>query len=177
MTAEPIVITDDLVAYQGGDAQRLIDQATALVRRYCGWHVTPSVTETVTVDGSGYAFQPLPSLCVTNVASVTEDGALLDSTAYEWSNVGHLWRAWPWSGRYRAIVVAMTHGFADAPEVATVIMAVASRAQKAPDGVTRSQVGQVSETLTQFAFNQAGGLVMLDAEKLILDRYRLPPRP
>ena len=56
-------------------------------------------------------------------------------------------------------------------------MSAASRAQKSPDGVTRGQVGAVSETYSQFGFNQAGGLVLFDAELRILDAYRLHPRP
>lgn len=177
MTNSPVVVPGDLGAYQAGDPQFLINQATADVRRYCHWHVTPSLTEIVTLDGSGSLFQSLPSLNVTAVTSVTEDGVLLDPSAYtwsqagyEWSQVGQLWRSRPWSGHFRSIVVEMTHGYDQAPDLAGVILARASRMQGNPNAATRTQVGQVSEQL-----EVSSGFT---AEEInVLDLYRLPPRP
>jgi hypothetical protein len=174
---DPVVDATDLTAYQGGDPEALIAQATALVRRYCRWHVTPSVTETVFLDGSGALFQPMPTLHVTAVASVTEDGVLVNPATYQWSSIGHLWRAWPWSGHFRGVEVEMTHGYTTAEDVAGVILAIASRAQVSPNGVVRTQAGPFSETYSQTGFNVAGGVSMVEHELAILDRYRLPPRP
>jgi len=174
MSAGPIATTDDLGSYTSGDEQTLIDQATAEVRRFCGWHITPSVTEDVTVDGSGHGFVSLPSLHVTAVSSVIEDGYLLDATSYEWSSIGQLWRAWPWSGRLRSITASITHGFPDIPEdVRAVVLAVAARAKASPDGVVRRQVGPFSESYSQTGFNVAGGVSLLQHEKDALARYKL----
>ena len=186
MVVGPIVVTGDLALYQGGDAQSLINQATALVRRYCGWHVTPSMTETVTLDGSGNGTQILPSLHVSAIASVTYEGTLLAAVDYSWSPVGvveyvpggpYFTNAYRWSTGLGKVVVVMTHGFDDAPDLAGVVMAIASRAQASPNGVVRTQAGPFSETYSQTGFNVAGGVSMVDHEKDILNRYRLAPRP
>lgn len=177
MTAGPLATPDDLASYQSGNEQSLLDQATALVRSYCGWHVAPSLAETITVDGSGSMFLSLPSLHVISITSVTEAGTLLDAGSYEWSVQGQLWRSTPWAGAYRSVVVELVHGYDEAPVLTAVVMAVVSRAQKSPAGEVRVQVGPFSETYSQSGFNQAGGLVLLDAEKAVLDRYRLPSRP
>ena len=172
--AGQIATTTDLEDYSSGDAQTLIDQATAEVRRYCGWHITPTVTEDVTVDGSGHRFVSLPSLHVTAVNSVTEDGTLLDAGSYEWSEIGQLWRSWPWSGHFRGITANITHGFATTPEdVRAVVLAVAARAQVSPDGVVRRQTGAVSESYSQTGFNVAGGISLMPHEKDALARYKL----
>jgi len=174
MSLGPIATTDDLGAYSSGDDQTLIDQATAEVRRFCGWHIAPSVTEDVTVDGSGHPFVSLPSLHVTNVASVVEGGYLLDGSSYQWSEVGQLWRAWPWSGDFRAITATITHGFPVVPEdVRAVVLAVAARAKASPDGVVRRQAGPFSEAYSQTGFNVAGGVSLLQHEKDALARYKL----
>jgi hypothetical protein len=179
---DPIVIPVDLDAYVSGDPQTLIDEATTQVRSYCGWHVTPSVTETVTLDASGMATQMLPSLHVTDVATVTYDGAVLAADDYEWREIGvlHLKYDGPnisqlckWSLKNRSVEVTMTHGYASAPDVAGVILALASRAQSAPGGGFVRQVGQVSFQ----APSGDGGGYLLESEKAVLDRYKLPPRP
>lgn len=186
MVVGPIVVTGDLELYQGGDAQSLINQATALVRRYCGWHVTPNVVETVTLDGSGNGTQILPSLRVTGITSVTYDGVLLAASDYSWSPFGvieydtagpYFLSAYRWLNGTGKVVVTMNHGYVDAPDLAGVVMAIASRAQSSPNGVVRTQSGPFSETYSQTGLNVAGGVSMVDHEKDILDRYRLPPRP
>jgi hypothetical protein len=169
-----IATTTNLEAYSSGDAQTLIDQAIAEVRRFCGWHITPVVTEDVTVDGSGHNFVSLPSLHVTAVNSVTEDGTVLDAGSYEWSATGQLWRPWPWSGHFRAIAANITHGFDEVPQdVRAIVLAVAARAQVSPDGVVRRQAGAVSESYSQTGFNVAGGVSLVPHEKEALARYKL----
>ena len=177
MATDPIVLVGDLESYQGGDAQSLIDQATALVRSYCGWHVAPVITETLVLDGSGSATQMLPSLRVRGISTVTYDGVPLSPDEYDWSPVGYLTVPGRCSKRAGALSVTLTHGFDDAPDLAAVVMAVVSRAQASPNGVVRTQAGPFAETYSQTAFNVAGGVSLVAHEYSILDRYRLPPRP
>lgn len=171
---EPIVTTTDLDSYQSGAPQTVIDQATALVRAYCGWHVSPVVTETITVGSDGGRVLMLPSLHVTDITSVTVDGVA--QTDYSWSEAGYVTGCY-WPTGPRSVAVSLTHGFADAPDVASIILAVASRAQASPDGVVRVQAGQVSRTFSQTAFNVAGGVSLVAHEKAVLDLYRIPGRP
>lgn len=96
--------------------------ACAAVRAYCGWHVAPSVAEVVTVDGSGSRVQPLPTLRLTALASITNDGAAV--TDPEWSSAGMV-RApgcGVWTSRWRGVVATITHGYDECPaEVLDVI--------------------------------------------------------
>lgn len=176
MATDPIVAPSDLTRYQGGDAQSLIDAATAMVRRYCGWHITPAVTETVRLKGSGTSVQMLRSLHVTAITTVTYDGDILTSDDYEWSEVGYLSllaRGPYFSATHgyprKWLEVGYTHGYDEAPDVASVILGLVSRGQKTPSGVMRSVAGPYSEDYAEGGF--------LKDELAILDRYRLPPRP
>lgn len=175
MATDPIVLVGDLESYQGGDAQSLIDQATALVRRYCGWHVTPERTETFVLDGSGGRSLRLPSLHVTGVSAVTNDDIVYTDDEFEWSTVGTLTRSPScgiWIKGARKVRVTVTHGYSadDAADLASVVMARATRVQGSPGAAIRVQAGPFSEQY------EAGSGFTAD-ELATLDRYRLPPRP
>lgn len=180
MAADPIVTTEQLTAYQAGDAQSAIDQATSLVRGYCGWHVTPSAAETVTLDGSGTSTQILPSLHVTAIESVTYDGVLLSADDYTWSPIGvieyaphgpYFAQVRRWSTGLGKVVVVMTHGYDEAADLARIILATADRSQNIPDRVTSATMGPRTEQ-----YSAAGQEFSAD-ELAVLDRYRLPGRP
>lgn len=175
--APPIVVLGELVAYQAGDAQILIDQATASVRTYCGWHITPVVTETVTVPGLGQTFTAtrtkvlfLPSLHVVLVTSVLRDGVLVPAAEYAVDPAGLLVHVSAWSPSVASVAVTMTHGYVEAPDVAAVIMARVSRVQSTPGSAVRVQAGPFSE-------QYQSGTGFTDDELVTLDRYRLRPSP
>ena len=91
--------------------------AEARVRTFCGWHIAPSRSETVILDGSGDPSLHLPSMLVTAVASVVEDGVTLAATEYSWSVSGVLERAaGNWTSKWRAVEVNLTHGYAECPD-------------------------------------------------------------
>lgn len=170
----------DLVAYRAGDPDMALAAAEALVRSYCGWHIAPSRTETVTVDGSGAQVQPLPTLHLTALTSVTEDDdQIVDLAQVRWSDAGYLWRRdCHWTRRLRGVEAAIEHGYAEVPaDVQSVVLSVAARSVASPDGVVRQQAGTFSVTYSQAAFNVAGGVALLAHERAILDRYRIPPVP
>lgn len=157
------------------EADRL-EAAESLVRGYCGWHIAPSYADQeVTLWPSGTSLLLLPSLHVTDVASVTEDGTELDD--YQWTEAGVLTRGcWRWVTS--PVVVTFTHGYDTVPpEVTAVVQAVAQRALDNPGSRPRAQDGPFADSYSQVGFNQAPALALLDAEKAILDRYKLPPRP
>lgn len=189
--AEPIVTVEDLTAYQDGSPQAILDAATAAVRRYCGWHITPVQVERIRLPVDGGSTIVLPSLHVTAVTSIVYAGTALDPADYTWSPVGVIdvspfgpyfaalrlyWvnRYWPTSGD---VEVTFTHGFDLAPDVAAVILSMTARAAVSPDGVTRTQVGAVSQSYSATGVNTAGGIAFLPNETAVLDRYRLAPRP
>lgn len=53
------------------DPRWWVRSAQAAVRRYCRWHVAPSISETVTVDGYGGSALLIPSKHVTKLDKVT----------------------------------------------------------------------------------------------------------
>ena len=177
-TSPPIVTSTDLEAFQGGDVDALLDQANAVVRGYCGWHVAPVVTQTVTLVGSRNPLLALPSLNVTAVSSVTVDGVAVDVDAYTWSAIGVLRRVDCWwngfastTGGQSAVEVTFTHGYDSVPDLARVILALANRMQDNPKSATRVQAGPFAEQ-----YGAAGSGFTLD-ELAVLRRYRIPVAP
>lgn len=170
----PLELASGLTATE---ADRL-SQAEALVRSYCRWHIAPSRTATLTLPaGEGVALI-LPTLMLTAVASVTVDGTALTTDEFTWTEAGVLKRATNIRWGSGSVVVAFTHGYDAAPaDVTAVVQAVAQRAVDNPGSRPRSQVGPFADTYSQSGFNQAPAMGLLDAEKAILDAYRIPSRP
>lgn len=146
----------------------------ALIRAYCEWHIAPSREETLTLDGTSTNVLMLPSLHVTAVDTVTNDGTELDADTYDWSEAGMIQRRYGarFSCRFRGVEVALTHGYADWPtELETIIDDLEGRDLSG----SYVQVGQV-----RVATDSNGaplGSAFTDAQRSILDRYKLPPRP
>lgn len=154
------------------DEERL-EQAEALVRGYCGWHIAPSREETVTIRARCGRDLFLPSLHVTAVESVTDDGSLLAvEDDYRWTGSGVLTRGY-WSDT--EVVVEFTHGYAEVPEdVEAVVQAIARRAVDNPGSLVRETEGPFSRTYSTNENAQYSPLTLLDSEKEALRRYRLP---
>lgn len=158
------------------EADRLL-QAEALVRSYCRWHIAPSRTETLTLRGSGMTSVMLPSLYVTDVTAVVDDGAtLVLTTDYLWFEDGILDRVDAyWSD---TVAVTFTHGYDEPPaDVTAVVQSIAQRAVQNPGSLTRVTKGPFTDVYSQTGSNQSLPLALLDAEKAILSPYRLPLRP
>lgn len=153
-----------------GVDQAAWDSACAALRTYCGWHVAPTVTQDMTLDGPGTYELLLPTMHLTDLVSVTEGGAAV--TSPEWSAKGLVRKGgypYRWSDRYRSIVVSMTHGFDECPgELIGVLTEAASRGV---GGSVFSQVGQV-----RYAGSSAtpGSASFLIEQKAILSAYRIP---
>lgn len=174
MAAELVTATE-LDAYLSGDSDTALGLAEAAVRAYCGWHVAPVKSETVTAWGAGDGVILVPSLHVVSVESVTVDGEPV--TDFTWREHGTM-HGRCWRGR---VEVSLIHGFDQGSPayqvVRGLILAIAARAKASPNGVMRAQVGQISETYSQTATNQAGGVALLSTERDVLAPYKLPPRP
>jgi len=107
--------TKDRIAADDPDVERALAAALARVRRYCGWHVSPVVDETITLDGTGRALLVLPTLKVVELTSVTEDGVELDLANVKQSAdaTGILAKSnWePWEYGFSNVEVELSHGF------------------------------------------------------------------
>lgn len=170
--------------------EEALSRAEAAVRSYCGWHVAPSTTETLVLDGPGASVLLLPSLHVTDVESIEERGTLVDPASYEWSESGAVrrvsgglleswgsWRGPRWTRAYRGLAVRLTHGYAEMPlDVLAIIERLADRAIASSEGAgTLSAVGAVSFATGSDGLPIGGSLT--ETELGVLARYKLPPRP
>ena len=154
-----------------------LDQAEALVRSYCGWHIAPSRTGTLTLGPvrdwrRGRSRIILPSLNVTAV-TVTADGVtqVIDDE-YVWTAPeAILHDVAGWSD---TLVVSFTHGYSEPPaEVTAIVQSIAQRAVNNPGSLVRTQAGPFADTYSQTGSNQSLPLALLDAERDILRPYKL----
>lgn len=156
-------------------------QAEQAVRDYVGWHVAPQRQDTVLVPALRSVWV-LPTLKLVTLDKVLDPtGAELDLGLYTANGVGVLTRSpgYPlWLGTYAnpsTLAVTFTHGYDQPPATVTaVVQALATRALDNPYGYTRSQVGPFADFYSQTGQNQAAPLGLLDAERALLDPYRLP---
>lgn len=173
-TPGPLLSTDQFDEL-GGDADKLrqlrLDGVIADIRAFCGWHIAPSITETLTLDGPGRRTLLLPSLYVSSVAAVTEDGTEVAPENYDWSEKGMVRRRnGLWSERWRGITVTLSHGYAEAPAgVLGVILDVVADALAVP-------LGTVPEKMGPFEFG-GGGTAFKAHQLAVLGRYRVTSGP
>lgn len=139
----------------GRDIDAHLRAVSQMIRRMCGWHIAPVLTEAMTLDGPGGRVLQLPSIHVVDVVDVKFKDRLYDGTAhwagvdefsYDWSTSGLLERPHGWPRRYRAITAMVTHGFAldDVRDLRRLVCLIASRAIAAPKGALRESAGGVS---------------------------------
>lgn len=156
-------------------AQDYLTGAETAVRRFCGWHVAPTIDQTLVLDGSGAGTIFVPTLHVEDITSCTNDGQAIDVATLEWSAGGYL-RAPEgriWSSRLRGVRIQILHGYDEASDVGEMIRAIAARAASAPDAYIREQAGGVQLAPSMTAPNVAGGVVLMDHERKMLEPYKL----
>lgn len=186
--AEPVTTSlDDVTAqtlstYTGGKIppedprlDLLIRGAVQGIRRHCGWHISPERAETLIRDGKGGNVQRVLSLNVVSVQSVVDAGqSLVDRQDYTWSEAGLFKRRrGRWSSDYRDVTISLTHGYADVPDLVSVVHAVVSRALSSPMGATREQAGALSVSWATTSPGVSGGLALLAHEISIVDTYKV----
>jgi len=160
----------------GSQEQQDLEAAEAAVRSYCGWHIAPAITEDMVLDGSGTSTLFLKTLRLKDVTAAEVSGTVIDVTELEWSAAGYLRTSGTWPDRLRSVKVTAEHGFDAAPDVAAIVRAIAARASASPTGVVREQAGAVSIGFSLTAPGVSGGVVLMDHERRMLDKYRLPGR-
>jgi hypothetical protein len=188
--AQQLVTVEDFSGYLKRDftdadaytAQLMIDGAAEAVIEYCGWHIAPIVTETLTVDGTGLHVQTLPTLNLVWLNSIAEHGVALDITRIDFSANGLLEKrsGQCWTRRRRGVVTEVMHGYESTPRwVATLIYAVAGRAFNSPPGVLNEAAGGESIEYTApktsaLSASPPGTIALMAFEKKMLDRIRVP---
>lgn len=157
------------LAANDGTALILV-RSLATARRYCGWHVSPALTQQVTIDGSGGPLIQLPTLRVTAITAVTEDGTAIDLDDLEWSQSGSVRKrdGSLWTSRLGGVTVSMTHGFDDtiAADFESAVLSLADRSSQ-PGGLPTS-IGPF-----RWADDKTTSGAFTGTELAILEQYRL----
>lgn len=128
-TLPPLAEPDDLVEFDGAPfPESAVDASTAQIRRLCGWHIAPTITETIDLDHDGSTVIHLPTLHVVDVTDVwdttgTKPRAL---TGWRWSAFGMLEGRFPRG--FRSVRIEFEHGYADTPP--DLLPVIASRTQR-----------------------------------------------
>lgn len=140
--------------------------ASAAVRRWCRWHVSPVIEETVTLNGQGGHHLGLPTMRLVELLTVEERqrgaGQVwvpvdLDplTTGVEASEVGSVYRDQRWPVRLSGVRVSMRHGYEpdEVPDLAALVPVIVARGLANPTGVSAATVGALS---VQFTRTEAG---------------------
>ncbi|QHO91926.1 hypothetical protein CWT12_12265 [Actinomyces sp. 432] len=175
MSAPPILTTADIAAASGGQVadgdpriKVLLDAATEAARAWAGWHIAPVVEETMLLDGEGGQSLSLPTGRLLSAADLTVDGEVVDPALWDWSGAGMIrLRRGRFPDRFRAVQVAVRHGWETCPPLAGVVTAQVLAVLASPMGATREQAGQVSVTWGR------SGLTMTGEDMQALAPYRL----
>lgn len=164
------------------DVDSTLAAVSATIRGYCGWHIAPSLTCYAEVCGPGRTVL-VPTLAMTDVIEVTEGGEELDVDEIEWLHSGLLrkppsmcWHHPGWNPKWRSVHVTFVSGYdADAvPDLAAVVVQVASNNLAAPAGVRSERAGNVEIAYNATSSGVSGGVTLLNRDLSMLSQYRLP---
>lgn len=163
---QPLVLPSDLDGFPGAPFSNEVTLAASeAVRRECGWHIAPQVTQTLTLDVSGGPVLILPTLrlvSVSEVRDVTGDAPRV-LTGWRMSQAGMLSRRGGWPCGFGAVEVDVVHGYdACPPELLPLIASGAHRRVRQESMGGRSVTFVDDDTV-------GGGSV--------LARFKLGPRP
>lgn len=150
-----------------------LSAASAAIRNHCGWHVAPALTCTATVYGGGRVLD-LPWMGMTAVASVTEEGTVLDPSRYDWRAEGLIRRrdGFYWPERWGSVVVTATAGYTADAILKQVIAQLVGNAIAAPAGVREEHAGDVGISYNA-ADGIAGGLTLTARDAACLTTYKI----
>lgn len=134
--------TDGRLAAGDAETARKLRAALRAARNFCGWHVAPARTETLTLDGPGTRLLSLPTRRIVALTSVTENGVTVPVDRLDVSKrLGVVEKqAGLWSRRYGSIEVTLTHGFSgeDAADFEDAVLAAVDGMSTFSDGERES---------------------------------------
>lgn len=139
-------------------AAELVLRASAVVRDHCGWHITKQTDHEFVIDGPGTRTLFLPTLELTAVTSITENGTAVPVTDVDWSRAGMIQRrsCRCWTDRLSGITVVGTHGLETPPEgVAAVVLSLAAKAYANPTSQESAAAGVVNDRFGESQLTQA----------------------
>lgn len=157
------------------ETARLLAAALRAARRYCGWHVTPSDSYPVVLDGPGSPLLVLPTLRVGSITALSEDGVALDVDAdIRWSVRGLVRKVNGcfWTDKFQGIEATVVHGYEDAQDWQAAVLSLVDRWSDLPEGGRARVIGPF-----QYADREQAGEVFTAMERYVLDMYALEKSP
>ena len=151
-----------------------INAASAAIRNFCGWHVSPSATCRATLDVDGTRSLWLPTRCLTSVISVEANGA--EVTDYQWSRIGQVLTASRVAPGLQAATVEYTAGLPVTGDLLALVAGVVAHTVAVTPtsyGVVSESAGGVSLTRAQGAAYAGITATLTDTEKAALAPYRV----
>ncbi|WP_330253137.1 hypothetical protein OG874_00530 [Nocardia sp. NBC_00565] len=151
-----------------------VNVASSAIRSFCGWEITELTVAAEVMDGTGGRSLWLPTLRLTAVASVVENGNTLTVvTDYDWTKYGRLIRAGCWPRTARSVTITYTHGYATVPDVVKgMCLMLASRLYNNPEALkSQSETWGPFAESASFADGSGPGLSVQEME--ILGPFKL----
>lgn len=160
------------------DPSLYLAAAQAAVRRYCGWHVSPSAEVSGTVSSTGSRLVRLPVMGLSSLDELTAYGEDVLPGA-RWTDEGLVELTRPVPAGVGAISFRCTAGYdpEEVPDVQTVVVQAARRAAQAPAGSVRSQSVNGASVSYGFTGDGAPMVSLLESERALLAPLRLPRLP
>jgi hypothetical protein len=155
---------------------RLLDMASARVRRFTRQTLSAVTADVLTVPGTWGTELHLPQIPVTAVTSITVDGVLVDPTEYTWTRSGLITRYWRWwGGPKSSIVVTYNHGFATIPDdIVTIVAALVAEQYRNPDQLQQERAGSYEVTYAGLRRDVKTSTIEIgDDQKDALQNYRI----
>ena len=176
---------DDVEQYTRGrlqaddDTAILLSDVLAAARRYCGWHVSPVIEETLELDGDGGRVLSLPTLKIVTLSELVEDGVEIPVGDLLVSKRRGLVRKRSgrcWSCHYGAIEVTMTHGFTE-EEAADWRLAVLASVDLADRAVSHGAFRAIGPFQYGSSASVGQGSRFGESELATFDAYRIMLAP
>lgn len=175
------------------EVARMLEAALVTARQYCGWAVTPVITnDAVTLDGPGSRILMLPTRKLIELVSIAENGTSILPASVR-STPGGMPGAlsrpaavrktsggW-WGCTYQSIDVVMTHGYTETEAADwryAVLSMVDEMAQIQMSGTSELDIvsKKVDDVTYRWADRYANAAeTALYSSSSVFNNYRLPP--
>ena len=173
----PLITVSDFKAATGnaycsddGRIAKAIDMASAAIRGFCGWHVSPRLRCECETEGEGNIVL-LPAVGVTEVESLEIFGIPCSNYRFKPSGVVKL-MAGVFPFEWGSVRATYTAGY-DACAVTSAVCKLVSTAITAQAGVREEHAGGVGMTYTTNADGTTGGVYLSQSDRDALQAFRL----
>lgn len=161
-----LFVADDLAGLPGAPFEdEAVTQAGEAIRNALGWHLAPSVEETLTVDSPGGVNVYLKTKYLTDVAEVRDVTAGTVLTGWTFTRLGRMRRRSGWPCDH-VLEFDVTHGLEDCPDELLPIGAAIARSGSSSSNVLKARTAGPFREEYADGFSQ-GQMGVLDTYKIL----------